>query len=272
MNLPSLPDCTFAPMAPATRLPHIPSVGIVARASDICQKAFGFCKANCDTAVLNHAVRAAYWSLIISQKHPNFKGAEIDMEVVVLSCILHDVGWWETPEHRSVDKRFEVDGANVARDFIRNQDSGTEGSWTEARIQRSWDAIALHTTPFIAQHAAKEVALVQMGVLADFFGPKTHEVADGPEDLITLDEYHAVMRVFPRAGFDGQGLKKILCHLCRTKADTTFDNWVGDFGLIYGTDGEGENVEEYKQGWEKARSASMLTSALESLVALDKKS
>ncbi|KAH9227351.1 hypothetical protein K456DRAFT_42262 [Colletotrichum gloeosporioides 23] len=133
------------------------------------------------------------------------------------------MGWSETPEHRSVDKRFEVDGANVARDFIRNHDSGTEGSWTEARIQRSWD------------------------------------------------EYHAVMRVFPRVGFDGQGLKKILCHLCRTKADTTFDNWVGDFGLIYGTDGEGENVEEYKQGWEKARSALMLMSALESLVALDKK-
>ncbi|KAF0322942.1 metal dependent phosphohydrolase [Colletotrichum asianum] len=167
------------------------------------------------------------------------------------------------------DKRFEVDGANVAREFIRDQNTGTEGSWTEARIQRSWDAIALHATPSIARHAAKEVALVQMGVLADFFGPRTHEVAGGPEDLITVDEYHAVMRVFPRAGFDGQGMRKILCHLCRTKADTTFDNWVGDFGLTYGTDGEGENLEEYKQGWEKARSASIWTSALESLVTLD---
>ncbi|KAL3297626.1 metal dependent phosphohydrolase [Colletotrichum asianum] len=227
-------------MAPATCLPHIPSVGIVAPASDICQKAFGFCEAKCDTAVLNHAVRAAYWSLITSQKHPTF-----------------------------TDKRFEVDGANVAREFIRDQNTGTEGSWTEARIQRSWDAIALHATPSIARHAAKEVALVQMGVLADFFGPRTHEVAGGPEDLITVDEYHAVMRVFPRAGFDGQGMRKILCHLCRTKADTTFDNWVGDFGLTYGTDGEGENLEEYKQGWEKARSASIWTSALESLVTLD---
>lgn len=72
------------------------------------------------------------------------------MKVVVLSCILHDMGWSETQEHRFVDKRFEVDEANVARDFIRNHDSGTEGSWTEARIQRSWDAIALHATPSIA--------------------------------------------------------------------------------------------------------------------------
>ncbi|KAF3801479.1 hypothetical protein GCG54_00014693 [Colletotrichum gloeosporioides] len=257
-------------MAPATRLPHIPSVGIVAPASDICQKAFDFCKANCDTDILNHAVRAAYWSLIISQKQPNFKGAEIDMEAVVLSCILHDMGWSEIPEHRSEDKRFEADGANVARDFIRNQDGGTEGSWTEARIQRSWDAFALHATPSIARHAAKEVTLVQMGVLTDFFGPRTHEVAGGPEDLITVDDYHAVMRVFPRAGFEGQSLRKILRHLCRTKADTTFDKWVGDFRLTYGTDGEGANLEGYKQGWEKARSASMLTSALKSLVALDK--
>ncbi|KAK1854824.1 metal dependent phosphohydrolase [Colletotrichum chrysophilum] len=110
----------------------------------------------------------------------------------------------------------------LPHEFIRDQNTGTEGPWTEARIQRSWD------------------------------------------------EHHAVMRMFPRAGFDGQGMRKILCHLCRTKAETTFDNWVGDFGLTYGTDGEGENLEEYKQGWEKARSASMLTSALESLVALDR--
>jgi hypothetical protein len=37
----------------------------------------------------------------------------------------------------------------------------------------------------------------------------------------------------------------ILCGFCRDKQDTTFDNFVSDFGKIYGLDGKGAGKEEW---------------------------
>ena len=51
-------------------------------------------------------------------------------------------------KYRSPHHRFEVDGANAARDFLRANgiDEGLAGV--------VWDAIALHTTPEIPWHSA----------------------------------------------------------------------------------------------------------------------
>ena len=42
--------------------------------------------------------------------------------------------------------RFEVDGANAARDFLRKY------GVPESSVEMVWDAIALHTTPGIPEH------------------------------------------------------------------------------------------------------------------------
>jgi hypothetical protein len=63
-----------------------------------------------------------------------------------------------TEPYRSATERFEVDGANAARDFLRQH--GID----QASIDTVWDAIALHTTPGIPQHKQPEVALVTAGV------------------------------------------------------------------------------------------------------------
>jgi|SRR4051794_28163445 hypothetical protein len=47
--------------------------------------------------------------------------------------------------HRSEHDRFEVDGANAARDFLREH--GVSGD----ALRTVWDAIALHTTPGIPE-------------------------------------------------------------------------------------------------------------------------
>ena len=53
--------------------------------------------------------------------------------------MFHDIGL--TGRYLRSRDRFEVDGANAARDFLRG--SGIP----EAGIELVWDAIALHTTP-----------------------------------------------------------------------------------------------------------------------------
>jgi len=60
--------------------------------------------------------------------------------------------------------RFEVDGANVARDFLRAYHIAPSD------IDLVWTAIALHTTPGIPEHMHPVVALVTAGVEMDVLG------------------------------------------------------------------------------------------------------
>jgi hypothetical protein len=47
--------------------------------------------------------------------------------------------------------------------------------------------------------------------------------------LLTWDEYNAVVKEFPRRNLMKE-LKEIMCHLCRAKPHTTYDNTVGEWG------------------------------------------
>jgi hypothetical protein len=105
----------------------------------------------------------------------------------------------------------------------------------------------LHTTPSIAHHKEPEVLLTQLGIIADFFGPNLPL----PGNPITIDEYTEVMTAFPRVGFKGE-LVDIMCGLCRDKKETMFDNFVAEFGLVYGLDGKGGRKEEFKKDYEEA--------------------
>ena len=58
-----------------------------------------------------------------------------------------------THQHSSAEERFEVDGANAARDFLRSRVISRQD------IDTVWMAIALHTTPGISQHTHPVIAL-----------------------------------------------------------------------------------------------------------------
>ncbi|KAL5343560.1 hypothetical protein BJX70DRAFT_352814 [Aspergillus crustosus] len=180
------------------------------------------------------------------------------------------MGWPKTRDLLSTDKRFEVDGANIAREFIKAEHKKGNGveEFDKDCVQRIWDSIALHATGSIARHGAPEAALTHLGVIADFLGPSLR----GPnyEDLITTQEYEEVIQLFPRAGFNRDGFKEIICSICRAKPETTYDNWTGNFGREFGVDGHGEGRVQYTQAWEEAQSVRVLLPALDGLEALEK--
>src|SRR5260370_18651159 len=62
------------------------------------------------------------------------------------------------PTYSSATVRFEVDGANAARDFLRRH------RIAEQDITQGWTAIALPTTPGIPQYMHPVVALLTAGV------------------------------------------------------------------------------------------------------------
>jgi hypothetical protein len=136
----------------------------------------------------------------------------VDLEVHAVAALLHDLGWDQTPGSPFVshDKRFEVDGAIAAREFIQNNAHGQE--WDDRRVQLVWDSIALHTQPSIYNYKELVVAATGNGIWADF---------QGPELGITKEEYSAVLSEFPSNDMR-DGLNNTLIWLCQGKPATTY--------------------------------------------------
>jgi HD domain len=110
------------------------------------------------------------------------KGVTYDPELLYVGAMFHDIGLTEA--YRNSQLRFEVDGANAARDFLRSH------GISAASVEIVWDAIALHTTPGIPEHKKPEVALVTAGVEMDVLG-----IAYGQ---FTEEQREAVVAAHPR--------------------------------------------------------------------------
>ena len=116
--------------------------------------------------LFHHSTRVYYFGALAGVR----KKLKFDAELLYVGAMFHDMGL--TKKYSSATERFEVDGANAARDFLRQQ--GID----EAAIEIVWDAIALHTTPGIPQHKKPEVALVTAGVEMDVLGIGYPDVPD----------------------------------------------------------------------------------------------
>jgi HD domain-containing protein len=85
-----------------------------------------------------------------------------DPELLYVAAAFHDFGLIK--KFSSPDERFEVDGANAARQFL------TAHKVPEEQVEIAWQAIALHTTPGVTHHMRPEVALLYSGVGLDVLG------------------------------------------------------------------------------------------------------
>lgn len=158
--------------------------------------------------LFHHSSRVYYWGALAGQR----LGLKVDAELLYMGCMFHDVGLTET--HCSCDKRFEVDGANAARDFL--QSYGVE----QAEIDKVWTAIALHTTPGIPQFMAPEIALVTAGVEMDVLGINYDQFSEAQRSAVTAQH--------PRpAAFKEEIIAAFYAGI-RHKPDTTFGNVKAD--------------------------------------------
>jgi hypothetical protein len=105
-----------------------------------------------------HSVRVYYWAALAGQR----KGLAFDPGLLYVAAMFHDFGL--TARYGQSHLRYEVDGANAARDFLRNH------GISEAESERIWLAIALHTTNGISPHLFPIAALVAEGANMDLVG------------------------------------------------------------------------------------------------------
>jgi HD superfamily phosphodiesterase len=116
--------------------------------------------------LFHHSTRVFYLGALAGMR----KKLTFIPELLYIGAMFHDMGL--TKKYRSATERFEVDGANTARDFLRQH------GIAQASIGIVWDAVALHTTPGIPQHKEPEVALVTAGVEMDVLGLGYLDVPD----------------------------------------------------------------------------------------------
>jgi ketosteroid isomerase-like protein len=150
--------------------------------TDIARKAYAFAKRATPEFVLNHSIRSYVFARAHAARRGLRPGTDYDDELLFVSCILHDIG---LSEQANGGQRFEVDGADTAAAFLRAH--GVE----QRRVAIAWDAIALHTSPGIANRKAAEVALTRAGFLIDVLGAGREQLPAG-----LAEELHAVL---PRA-------------------------------------------------------------------------
>src|SRR5688572_12507867 len=179
----------------------VPDTPMIAAALDYAQRLS-------EPYLFNHAMRSWLFAARIGQ----LKAIDCDQEVVAVGTILHDVG---LTAGVSGPNRFEVNGADAARSFIK------ERGFSDHRSQLIWDLVALNSTPSIALHKEPEVALGTMGIGLDWGGFGL--------ELITSEEMKGILSEFPRLH-----MKQQFAETCRrlvaAKPETSSDNFLRDFG------------------------------------------
>jgi hypothetical protein len=158
--------------------------------------------------LFNHSSRVYHFGALAGLH----RGLRFDRELLYVGAMFHDIGLM--PSHSSATERFEVDGANAARDFLRSH------GIPEADAYTVWTAIALHTTPGVPVHMHPVVSLVTAGVEMDVLGLTYADYSAA--------EREAVVAAFPRTPHFKEDILQAFYDGIHHKPDTTFGNVKAD--------------------------------------------
>ena len=158
--------------------------------------------------LFNHSSRVYYFAALAGKR----RGLKFDPELLYAGAMFHDMGL--THHHSSQTERFEVDGANAARDFLRSH------KIAQSDIDTVWTAIALHTTPGIPEHMHPVVALLTAGVEMDVLGIGYSG--------FSVAEREAVVEAHPRPATFKEDIIQAFYDGIKHKPQTTFGNVKAD--------------------------------------------
>jgi HD domain len=181
--------------------------GIVLPDSRLAKNAAEILRADGNDLLWNHSHRVYLFGALLAER----AGKRYDPELSYIAALFHDVGLIH--KHSTDTERFEVDGANAARQFLE------QNGIPQDAIAIVWDAIALHTTLGITKFKQTEVDLIFNGVGLDVMGDLYETLSDA-----TREE---VVAAFPREGFKSKIVPAFLEGF-KHKPQTTFGNIKAD--------------------------------------------
>lgn len=173
---------------------RIPDTSLVREATELVRAAT-------NDLLFDHSRRVFLWGTLKGRA----RGLIADPEMLYVGAMFHDLGL--TEKYRRRDERFEIDGANAARDFLLAHGYSPQDARTV------WLAIALHTTPEVPYHLEPEIALVSAGVETDVLGFSLDE--------LTEKQKAQVIAAHPRPDFKHRILAAFYAGM-KDRPDTTF--------------------------------------------------
>jgi hypothetical protein len=181
--------------------------GITVPDSPLARDATAEAKGSLPPEIFNHSLRTFLFAELVSKAQK----IDHDVEAVYVASILHDTGL--STAHMSDRNRFEVDGANLARDILEKH--GVTGQ----RADVVWDAIALHDSS-LARWKGPEVRLVSSGVNVDF---------GAFLDVLDKADIRGVLGAAPRTNFVPVFLNAVAA-VAKKKPNATGNCFVTDVG------------------------------------------
>ncbi|MGA7782669.1 MAG: phosphohydrolase [Paraburkholderia sp.] len=132
--------------------------------------------------LFHHALRAFLFGALTGYREK----LAFDTELLYVGAMFHNAGL--NVKYQGSPYRFEVDGANAAREFMKQYAVADE------RINEVWTAIALHTTPGIPEYMSPLVATISAGVQMDVRGARYED--------FTAQQRDEIVQAYPReSGF-----------------------------------------------------------------------
>lgn len=109
--------------------------------------------------IANHSIRSYLFARLVAAHRGLRAGRDFTADLLFFACVLHDIGLSELGDRA---ERFEVAGADIAAEFLTGRGLDADS------IDVVWQAIALHTSPGIAERRGPVCALTRDGIGLDF--------------------------------------------------------------------------------------------------------
>lgn len=168
--------------------------------SVLAKEAAGILREYASDVIFNHSNRV----YLFAAEHGHQRNLRFDAELLYVAAAFHDLGL--NKKFSSQHERFEVDGANAARQFLNAHNV------PEEQVKTVWEAIALHTTPGITHHMQPEVALLYSGVGLDVLGRGFDEFPSDLRERIVAD--------YPRKNFRDAFIREYFAGFAHKPATT----------------------------------------------------
>ncbi len=182
--------------------------GVTVPDTPLVSRAIEFARENSKPYLFNHSMRSWLFAEAVAQS----RNAAHDPEVLAVATLLHDLGLMPA---FSGPLRFEVEGANAAREFARKQ------GMSEARAQLIWDGVALNSTPSIGLYKEAEVSLCTAGIGLDWGG--------WGYETLPRSQIEEIRDAYPRLQMKRQFTRDV-CAVVQERRTTSYDNFARDFG------------------------------------------
>ena len=165
----------------------------------------------CAPVIASHSERSYQFAAAFA----NDDGVELDLEVLYLGTVLHDVGLSPAADD---SERFEVRGANLVRSMLL--DLGMERD----RVANVWDCIAMHASTPLARHKSPETRYANRGIALDVRG-------SGAEALEPTF-VRAVLDRWPRHDFPAE-FEAVLADEVRSNPDSVRMSWLESVATVH---------------------------------------